>query len=253
MPDASDSRRSSARAEPSLDKSGQRIREMFSGVAPRYDLLNRLISGFLDEGWRREAAAAVDAAPSGRVLDLCSGTGDQARAVRRRGRRVAAADFTVAMLAIARHKLARLAPPRPAPLAADALALPFRDRAFAGAVVSFGLRNVADLDRSVEELARVLVPGGRLVVLEAAIPRARLLRWGHAAWCRWGLPLLGKVLSPRASAYEYLPASVSGFPQREAFLARMAGAGFTDLAFRDLGLGAVCLYTGNTPEGSASR
>lgn len=227
-----------------LDKSGRRIRDMFSAVAPRYDLLNRLISGFLDEGWRRRAAAAVDAAPSGRVLDLCAGTGDQARAVRRRGRRVAAADFTVAMLALARPKLARLDPPRPVPLAADALALPFRDDAFAGAVVSFGLRNVADLDLALRELARVVVSGGRLVVLEAAVPRATLLRWGHAAWTRWGLPILGRILSPRASAYEYLPASVAAFPQRERFLARMADAGFTGVSYRDLGLGAVCLYTG---------
>ena len=236
-----------------LDKSGHKIRDMFSDVAPRYDLMNRLITGFLDESWRRKASAEVDQAPPGRVLDLCCGTGDQARSVKSRGRRVAAADFTVAMLAIARHKLARLAPPRPAPLAADALDLPFPDRGFAGAVVSFGLRNVADLDRSLRELARVLLPGGRLVVLEASVPRNPLLRFGHALWCRFGLPILARILSPRATAYDYLPASVAEFPQREAFLARMAGAGFTDLAYRDLGLGAVCLYTGNIPEGTTKR
>lgn len=227
-----------------LDKSGRAIRDMFTGVAPRYDLLNRLISGFLDERWRRSAAAAVDAAPPGRVLDLCSGTGDQARAVARRGREVAAADFTVAMLGIARRKLARLAAPRPSQLAADALALPFPDRAFAGAVVSFGLRNVADLDLAVRELSRVLGADGRLVVLEAAVPRSRPVRWGHSFWSRRVLPLLGRLLSPRASAYRYLPASVAEFPQREEFLARLADAGFTDLSYRDLGLGAVCLYRG---------
>ena len=245
-----------------LDKSGRTIRDMFAGVAPRYDLLNRLISGFLDEGWRRRAAAAVDAAPPGPVLDLCAGTGDQARAVHRRGRRVAAADFTLEMLAIARRKLGppavdraaagrrpRPGPGRPAPVAADALALPFAGGAVAGAVVSFGLRNVADLDRSLAELARTVGPAGRLVVLEAAVPRRTLVRLGHRVWCRWVLPSLGRLLSPRASAYRYLPASVVDFPQREAFLERMASAGFTDLGYRDLSLGAVCLYTGTRDDG----
>lgn len=249
---AMSARPATSRPAPALDKSGRAIRDMFAGAAPRYDFLNRLSSVFLDESWRRKAAAAVATAPPGEILDLCTGTGDQARAIRARGRRVMAADFTVAMLALARHKLARLTAPRPSPLAADALSLPFPDGAFAGAVVSFGLRNVADLDRSLRELSRILLPGGRLVVLEAAVPRSRLLRMGHAVWFRV-LPLLGRLFSPRASAYEYLPASVVEFPQREDFLARMAGAGFTDLAYRDLCLGAVCLYTASTTEASAPR
>ncbi len=227
-----------------LDKRGATIRDMFAGVAPRYDLLNRLISAFLDEGWRRRAAAAVDQAPPGPVLDLCCGTGDQARAVWRRGRRVAAADFTVPMLALARRKLSGLGAGPPAPTAADALELPFPAAAFAGAVVSFGLRNVADLDRALAELARTLAPEGRLVVLEAAVPRNRLVRPFHRLHSRWLLPALGALFSPRGSAYRYLPASVADFPSREAFLARMAAAGFTDLSFQDLSLGAVCLYRG---------
>lgn len=217
---------------------------MFAGVAPRYDLLNRLISGFLDEGWRRKAAAAVDRSPKGPILDLCSGTGDQARAVRRLGRAVTAADFTLAMLALARPKFTRLAPPRPAPLTADALALPVADDSHAGAVVSFGLRNVADLDRALAELARVVRPEGRLVVLEAAVPRNRWIKPLYLIHTRWLMPLLGKLLSHRGSAYEYLPASVADFPSREEFLRRMATAGWTDLTYRDLSLGAVCIYEG---------
>lgn len=236
--------RDAARRHAGLDKSPRAIRTMFSGVAPRYDLLNRLISGFLDEGWRRRAAAAVDRSPAGSVLDLCCGTGDQARAVRRRGRRVTAADFTLAMLALSREKFARLEPPRPEPVAADALALPFPADAYAGAVVSFGLRNVADLDRSLAELARVVRPGGRLVVLEAAVPRNRLLRPLYLFYFARLMPWLGKLLSPRGSAYTYLPASVVAFPDRDAFLHRMAGAGWTDLTYRDLSLGAVCVYEG---------
>ncbi len=232
-----------------LDKRGSTIRDMFAGVAPRYDLLNRLISAFLDEGWRRRAAAAVDQAPPGAVLDLCCGTGDQARAVYLRGRksrRVAAADFTLPMLALARKKLVPLGVGHPAPMAADALELPFPAGAFAGAVVSFGLRNVSDLDRSLAELARALAPGGRLVVLEAAVPRNRLVRPFHRFYSRRILPWLGMLFSPRGSAYRYLPASVADFPSREAFLARMAAAGFTDVSFRDLSLGAVCLYRGTS-------
>jgi len=221
---------------------------MFAGVAPRYDLLNRLISGFLDEGWRKKAAAAVDRSPEGPILDLCSGTGDQARAVRRLGRAVTAADFTLAMLALARTKFTRLTPPRPAPVTADALALPVADDSHAGAVVSFGLRNVADLGRALSELARVVRPGGRLVVLEAAVPRSRWVRPFYLIHCRWLMPLLGRLLSHRGSAYEYLPASVADFPSREEFLGHMAAAGWTDLTYRDLSLGAVCIYEGRCSE-----
>ncbi len=234
-----------------LDKRGSTIRDMFAGVAPRYDLLNRLISVFLDEGWRRRAAAALDSdrapAPPGPILDLCCGTGDQSRAIYRWGRgrrRVAAVDFTLPMLALARRKLSGLGAVPPAPMAADALELPFPDGAFAGAVVSFGLRNVADLDQALAELARTITPGARLVVLEAAVPRNRLVRPVHQLYCRWLLPGLGALLSPRGSAYRYLPASVADFPSREAFLERMAAAGFTDLSFQDLSMGAVCLYVG---------
>jgi len=111
-------------------------------------------------------------------------------------------------------------------------------------VVSFGLRNVADLDRSLAELARVVRPGGRLVVLEAAVPQNRLLRPLYLFYFSRLMPWLGKLLSPRGSAYTYLPASVVAFPDREAFLGRMAAAGWTDLTYRDLSLGAVCLYEG---------
>ena len=190
----------------------------------------------------------MDRAPDGPILDLCCGTGDQSRAVRGLGRRVTGADFTLAMLAIARSKLVRNGSPEPRPavatVVADALELPIAADTHAGAVVSFGLRNVADLDRSLSELARVIRPGGRLVVLEAAIPRNRLIRPFFLFYFRRLMPWLGKLLSPRGSAYEYLPASVIGFPDREAFLRRMADAGWTDLTYRDLSFGAVCIYEG---------
>jgi demethylmenaquinone methyltransferase/2-methoxy-6-polyprenyl-1,4-benzoquinol methylase len=231
-----------------LDKSGQAIRDMFAGVAPRYDLLNHLLSGSLDLVWRRRAAAALGLPAGSEALDLCCGTGDQATALRKRGARVAAADFCIPMLAIARRKFARTAAPRPGALAADALALPFPARRFAGATVSFGLRNVADLDAALRQLAGVLRPGGRLVVLEFAVPRLQPLKGLYLFYFRRLLPWVGRLLSDRGSAYTYLPNSVLEFPQRRGFLDRMAAAGFTDLDWDDLSGGIVCLYQGRIPE-----
>ncbi|MES1211833.1 MAG: ubiquinone/menaquinone biosynthesis methyltransferase, partial [Acidobacteriota bacterium] len=225
----------------SLDKSGRAIQDMFAGVAPRYDLLNHLLSANLDVVWRKRSAVALDLPAGSEVLDLCCGTGDQALALRRRGARVAAADFCVPMLALARHKFARAASPRPGALAADALALPFAPRRFAGATVSFGLRNVADLDAALRQLASVLRPGGKLVVLEFAVPRLQPLKGLYLFYFRHLLPWIGRLVSKRGSAYSYLPSSVLQFPQREGFLARMAAAGFNDLSSRDMSGGIVCL------------
>ena len=231
-----------------LDKSGAAIRDMFAGVAPRYDLLNHLLSANLDMVWRRKAAAALDLPPGAEVLDLCCGTGDQATALRRRGARVAAADFCVPMLAIARRKFAKIAAPRPGALAADALALPFPARRFRGATVSFGLRNVADLGAALGQLAGVLRPGGKLVVLECAIPKWQPLKGLYLFYFLRLLPWLGRLISPQGSAYTYLPTSVLSFPQRQEFLDLMAAAGFTSLAWEDLSGGTVCIYQGRIPE-----
>jgi demethylmenaquinone methyltransferase / 2-methoxy-6-polyprenyl-1,4-benzoquinol methylase len=230
-----------------LDKSESAIRDMFAGVAPRYDLLNHLLSASLDVLWRKRAAAVLALPPGAAVLDLCCGTGDQAAALRRRGARVAAADFCVPMLALARRKFRGLPAPRPAALAADALALPFSPRWFHGATVSFGLRNVVDLDAALRQLAGVLRPGGRLVVLECAIPRRQPLKGLYLFYFLRLLPWIGRLISPRGSAYTYLPNSVLGFPQRQEFLDRMAAAGFIDLAWEDLSGGTVCIYQGTIP------
>jgi demethylmenaquinone methyltransferase/2-methoxy-6-polyprenyl-1,4-benzoquinol methylase len=234
-------------ATPTLDKSGQTIRDMFAGVAPRYDLLNHVLSASLDYVWRRRAAAALDAPAGSPVLDLCCGTGDQSTALRKRGGRVAAADFCIPMLALARKKFVRLAAPRPGALAADALALPFPTGHFQGATVSFGLRNVADLDEALRQLAGVLRPGGKLVVLECAIPRWQPLRGLYLFYFLHLLPWIGRMISPQGSAYTYLPNSVLSFPQRQDFLDRLAAAGFADRAWEELSGGTVCIYQGRIP------
>jgi len=255
----SDSPLATAAPAGGLDKSGRAIRDMFGAVARRYDLLNHLLSAGLDRWWRRRAAAALQlppgppGSPGPLVLDLCAGTGDQALALRRRGARVAAADFCLPMLALARRKFrprrrqSAGAVPPPRPLAADALALPFPPGRFAAATVAFGLRNVADLDLALRELAAALAPGGRLAVLEFAVPQAAPLRALYLFYFRRVLPWIGRRLSDSSSAYDYLPSSVLGFPQRRGFLDRMAAAGFADLACKDLAAGIVCLYTGAIP------
>jgi len=231
-----------------LDKSGTAIRDMFAGVAPRYDLLNHLLSASLDVLWRKQAAAILDLPAGAEVLDLCCGTGDRALAFAAAGARVAAADFCVPMLAIARHKFAKTAAPRPAALAADALALPFPARHFRGATVSFGLRNVSDLDASLRQLAEVLRPGGKLVVLECAIPKWQPLKGIYLFYFLRLLPWIGRLVSSKGSAYTYLPNSVLSFPQRQELLDRMAAAGFTDLSWENLSGGTVCVYQGRIPE-----
>src|SRR6185503_7090433 len=234
-----------------LDKRPEAIRGMFARVAPVYDLLNHLLSGSLDHVWRRKAARAIDvgAAPA---LDLCCGTGDQALALQRRGARVAAADFCLPMVALARRKFARrgrrqptaaAGAPMPAPLVADALTLPFPTARFAAATVSFGLRNVVDLDAAIAELARVTKPGGQLAVLEFAVPRLRPLRALYLFYFQRLLPRIGKLISHDGGAYSYLPASVLAFPQRQALADHFRAAGFDEARWEDLAGGIVCLYT----------
>ena len=248
-----------APATTAVDKRPEAIRAMFGRVAPVYDLLNHLLSASLDRRWRRRAARALRPAASGAgplpALDLCCGTGDQALALRGEGARVAAADFCVPMVARARRKFRRQAaagprpgrlatPPAPAPLVADALVLPFGPGRFGAATVSFGLRNVVDLDAALAEIRRVLAPGGQLVVLEFALPRWRPLRALYLFYFRRLLPLVGRLVSRDRGAYSYLPESVLAFPQREGFLDRMGRAGFADTTWDDLAAGIVCLYSG---------
>jgi demethylmenaquinone methyltransferase / 2-methoxy-6-polyprenyl-1,4-benzoquinol methylase len=214
------------------------VRTMFDRIAPVYDLMNRVMTAGLDGRWRRLTAEAV-VRPGRRVLDACCGTGDLALAAERAGGQVVGLDFSERMLERARRKSASIEWVR-----GDLLELPFEDASFDAATVGFGVRNVADLERSLRELRRVLRPGGRLGILEITTPRGPL-RPFYRLWFDGIVPVLGKLLRG-GSAYTYLPASVRRFPGPEDLRALLEQAGFADVSFRLLAGGIVALHTGTT-------
>lgn len=224
--------------ESRLRRDPHAIRAMFAGVARRYDLLNRLLSLRQDVHWRRRLVAAVATAARGPVLDLACGTGDVALAVR--GRVVVGADFCLDMLVLARRK-ARRQRRAVAWVAADALALPFRDGSFAAATVAFGVRNFADLGEALAEIARLLQPGGVLAVLEFHRPRRAVIARLSSLWNRWVVTPVGSLLSDDASAYAYLPASVGTFAEASTFADACQRAGLDPQRQTDLSAGIVVL------------
>jgi demethylmenaquinone methyltransferase / 2-methoxy-6-polyprenyl-1,4-benzoquinol methylase len=212
------------------------VRSMFDRIAPVYDVMNRAMTMGLDRKWRRLTAEAV-VGPGDRVLDACCGTGDLALADARAGGRVTGVDFSEEMLARAERKA-----PEFQWVQADAAALPFDDKSFEVVTVGFGIRNLADLEAGLRELARVLVPGGRLGCLEITRPRG-VLRPFFRLWFDGLVPVAGRFLRGGA-AYSYLPASVRRFPGSEDLADAMHRAGFTDVGWRLLGGGIVALHVG---------
>jgi demethylmenaquinone methyltransferase / 2-methoxy-6-polyprenyl-1,4-benzoquinol methylase len=210
------------------------VEAMFDRVSPVYDPMNRLMTAGLDRRWRRLTVAAA-VRPGDRVLDACCGTGDLALEAQRAGGRVTGLDFSGRMLERARRKSSAVQWVR-----GDVLALPFSDGSFDAVTVGFGIRNVADLEAGLRELARVLRPGGRLGCLEITRPRG-LLRPFFAVWFDGLVPLAGKVL-PGGAAYTYLPASVRRFPGPEDLAEAMRRAGFVEIGWRLLGGGIVALH-----------
>ena len=231
-----------------LDRREVRIRRMFDGIAPKYDLLNHLLSLNVDKAWRRRVIRQVPAT-TGPVLDLCTGTGDLAFEYDRScGRRVpiVGADFAGEMLtqAVAKSKR-RGSHPRIGFVQADAQRLPFADDTFEVVAVAFGLRNVTDYDRGLAEMTRVARPGGRVAVLEFSRPRHWFFGRAYRAYFRFVLPLVGQLFSRSGDkAYSYLPASVMEFPDGEALAERMRAAGLRDVGFTPLTFGIATLYVG---------
>lgn len=212
------------------------VRVMFDRIAPVYDVMNRVMTGGLDQRWRAVAARAV-VRPGDRVLDACCGTGDLALAGVAAGGRVTGLDFSEQMLVRAREKSREVEW-----LQGDVLALPFPDACFDAATVGFGIRNVADLGAGLAELRRVLAADGRLAILEITQPTGALAPF-YRLWFDRIVPLLGRVL-PGGAAYTYLPASVRRFPGPDALAGELRAAGFADVAHRTFAGGIVALHTG---------
>lgn len=220
------------------------VRSMFDRIAPRYDLMNRVMTFGLDGRWRAAAAAAADVAAGDRVLDCCTGTGDLALALAPRATslgEVVATDFAPAMLAHARAKPAPAGAPVRFELA-DITRLPYADGEFAAATVAFGVRNVPDLDAALAEMRRVVRPGGRVVVLEISTPPG--LAATFSTWFERAVPLLGRLLAADSAAYRYLPASARRFPGPVELAERMTRSGLREVGFRRFAGGLVALHRG---------
>lgn len=211
------------------------VRAMFDVIAPRYDLVNRLMTFRMDVGWRRRTVSALGLPPGSVVVDLACGTGDLARELDDRSLVPVGVDLSFGMLAAA---------PRPVPrLQADGTALPVRDAGADGATCGFALRNFSDLDATFAELARVIRPGGRVALLEVATPPNPVLRAGHGVYFGQVVPRIGAMLSD-GDAYRYLPRSVAYLPEPDELVARLAAHGFNDVRRTLLSVGIAQLLTG---------
>lgn len=238
----------SAIPEPARPSSGvereRQVRRIFSEIAPRYDLLNHVLSLNIDRRWRRKAVDALGwrETPGGLYLDACAGTYDLSLELAERPEfrgRVVAADFAGPMLVEGRDKLKGRSI---LPLCGDTLQLPTGGAIFHGAMVAFGVRNLADLDAGFRELYRVLRPAGRLVILEFTLPTNALVRAAYLFYFNRILPLVGRVVSGHPWAYRYLPESVKEFPEPPALARRLERAGFREVDWQTLTLGIAAIH-----------
>jgi len=221
----------------SLDKAPHEVATMFDGVAARYDLTNDVLSLGQTRLWRRAVGRAVDARPGQRVLDLAAGTGSSSVPFVTAGADVVACDFSLGMLRVGKQ-----ARPELDLLAGDALRLPFADGVFDAVTISFGLRNVSDVDAALVEMARVTRPGGRLVVCEFSHPTWRPLRTVYSGYLMAALPKVARRVSSNPDAYVYLAESIQAWPDQARLAGRIAGAGWSDVAWTDLTYGIVALH-----------
>ena len=232
-----------------VDKSDTRVRQMFGEIAPKYDRMNHLLSLNIDRYWRWRTTRLVRAVAGEPILDICTGTGDLAFAFYKATRGQApiiGSDFCPEMLEIAERKKRQAGINGTVSFVeADAQRLPFPDDHFQVVSVAFGLRNVADTDQGLREMTRVCQPGGRVAVLEFSLPRWQPFKAIYGWYFRHVLPRIGQWLARNsASAYEYLPASVSEFPSGDALATKMQSAGLREVRLYSLTLGVATLYVG---------
>ena len=222
------------------------VRTAFSEIAPRYDLLNHLLSFNIDRVWRRRAVAELHVGrdPSGVYLDLCAGTLDVsvvlAQSAGFRGS-IVSIDFAEPMLKAGKNKVSQMDVD---PVTGDALQLPLKSGSMSGAIVAFGIRNVAGLDEGLREVHRVLAPGARFVILEFSTPRSPVVNAAYQLYFRHVLPAIGGLISGHPTAYAYLPRSVANFPVMEELARRMRAAGFREVRWRSVTLGIAAIHIG---------
>jgi demethylmenaquinone methyltransferase/2-methoxy-6-polyprenyl-1,4-benzoquinol methylase len=230
-----------------LSKSPERIAGMFDAIAGRYDLLNHLLSAGVDRGWRKRAIRSLALTERERVLDLCTGTADLAIAAMRAkpsAARVVGVDFAGAMLRIGHDKLRReRLDDRVALVRGDATRIPFADASFDAVTISFGIRNVEATATACAEIRRVLKPGGRLAILEFAVPTMPGVGAAYLWYLNRVLPRIGRAVSRHDAAYGYLPASIGAFASPDEFVKVLRQAGFCDISPIRLTFGSVILYT----------
>jgi len=228
-----------------------RVREMFAAIAGRYDLLNHLLSGHIDKRWRRLVARRVReniSSTGARVLDVACGTGDLSLTLSEAtGARVVGTDFCRPMLEVAARKTANLEPVIPL-IEGDALSLPFRDCSFEAVTIAFGLRNLSDVQRGLVELLRVLKPGGYVAVLEFSKPVVPGFRLLFNVYFTRVLPFLGGLISGSKSAYQYLPDSVTRFPDQKELSSLMRKVGLESVQYENLTGGIAALHIGKRPK-----
>jgi demethylmenaquinone methyltransferase / 2-methoxy-6-polyprenyl-1,4-benzoquinol methylase len=227
-----------------LDKKPREVARMFDGVARRYDLTNTVLSFGQDRLWRKRTRQVLQPAPTDTVLDLAAGTGVSTAELARSGATAIACDFSLGMLRAGRSVRSRAGVPF---VAGDATALPFADASFDAAVISFGLRNVSDVPRALRELARVVRPGGRLVICEFSRPTFAPFRFVYLRYLMRALPWVARKVSSNADAYVYLAESIRAWPAQPELAALVHGAGWADVRYRNLTGGIVALHTATRP------
>lgn len=226
----------------------ERVRAMFDQIAPRYDLLNHVLSLNIDKRWRARVTrelAPVLSKPDAKALDLCCGTGDLTIALRRAfpGSDVVGLDFSRPMLARADQK--STTDPRVSLVQGDATRIPFPDGGFDAVTIAFGLRNLTSVEGGLSEIRRMLAPGGRAVILEFSRPAFPLLREAFGFYFHQILPRIGGIVSGSRGAYTYLPKSVEEFPDQKALAGMMENAGFVGIRFRNLSGGIAAMHVGD--------
>ncbi|MEI6274723.1 MAG: bifunctional demethylmenaquinone methyltransferase/2-methoxy-6-polyprenyl-1,4-benzoquinol methylase UbiE [Prolixibacteraceae bacterium] len=229
----------------------EQVAEMFNSIAPKYDFLNHTLSFGIDKLWRRKAIRLISDKKPATILDVATGTGDFAIAALKSGaRKVTGIDISKEMVAVGQGKIKKMGlSDRIELMTGDSEAIQFPDSTFDAATVAFGVRNFENLSKGLDELFRVLNPGGTICILEFSKPRQPIVRFGYQIYSRYLMPWIGRLVSGDKSAYTYLPESVMEFPDGDKFIIFMQESGFVQIQEYRLTFGIATIYTGVKAKG----